>query len=209
MSVNKIIYGNTTLIDLTGDTVTASDVASGKTFHGKDGAQTTGTFTPTSITPSSSAPAMTANNVYQPTTDGFAIDAYNPDAVIPSANGTYFPSGFNKMTTSGYAYDNPVYTAIGTFQGSTSVRRKITLGFKPKYLAIMPATTSESYRYAYIYNQDISTTQYFLALGTGTSWDNLNSETNNRLGRIDSDGFTMNIMGANVALNTWRYFAKG
>lgn len=31
--VNKIIYGNNTLIDLTEDTVTASDVAAGKSFH--------------------------------------------------------------------------------------------------------------------------------------------------------------------------------
>ena len=41
---NKIIYGNETLIDLTGDTATASDVASGKTFHLASGLQATGTF---------------------------------------------------------------------------------------------------------------------------------------------------------------------
>ena len=31
--VNKVVYGNTTLIDLTADTAVASDVASGKYFH--------------------------------------------------------------------------------------------------------------------------------------------------------------------------------
>lgn len=41
---NKIIYGNETLIDLTSDTATASDVASGKTFHLASGVQATGTF---------------------------------------------------------------------------------------------------------------------------------------------------------------------
>lgn len=41
--VNKVIFGNDTLIDLTGDTVVASDVLRGKTFHGKDGAPTSGT----------------------------------------------------------------------------------------------------------------------------------------------------------------------
>ena len=47
---NKIIYGNETLIDLTGDTVTASDVASGVTFHLPNGAQATGTFSPSVTT---------------------------------------------------------------------------------------------------------------------------------------------------------------
>lgn len=43
--INKVIYGGTTLIDLTGDTVTAADVQNGKIFHLKDGSTTTGTNT--------------------------------------------------------------------------------------------------------------------------------------------------------------------
>ena len=43
--INKVIYGGNTLIDLTGDTVTAADVQSGKIFHLKDGSTTTGTNT--------------------------------------------------------------------------------------------------------------------------------------------------------------------
>ena len=44
--VSKVVRSNgTTLIDLTGDTVTASDVLSGVTAHGKDGAPITGTCT--------------------------------------------------------------------------------------------------------------------------------------------------------------------
>ena len=46
MATNKVIYGNDTLIDLTGDTVTASDVAQGVTFHTKAGVQATGTLDP-------------------------------------------------------------------------------------------------------------------------------------------------------------------
>ena len=41
--INKVIYGGNTLIDLTGDTVTAADVQNGKIFHLKDGSTTTGT----------------------------------------------------------------------------------------------------------------------------------------------------------------------
>ena len=43
--VNKVIYGGQTLIDLTGDDATASDVLSGKKFHLKSGAQGTGSCT--------------------------------------------------------------------------------------------------------------------------------------------------------------------
>lgn len=42
---NKIIYGGDVLIDLTGDTITAADLASGKTAHDKSGAPITGTNT--------------------------------------------------------------------------------------------------------------------------------------------------------------------
>lgn len=43
--VNKVIYGGTTLIDLTGDDVSESDVLSGKKFHLPSGAQGTGSCT--------------------------------------------------------------------------------------------------------------------------------------------------------------------
>lgn len=40
--INKVIYGGNTLIDLTSDTVTASDILTGKTAHDKSGAIITG-----------------------------------------------------------------------------------------------------------------------------------------------------------------------
>ena len=43
--INKVIYGGTTLIDLTADTVTASGLQSGLTAHDKSGAVITGTNT--------------------------------------------------------------------------------------------------------------------------------------------------------------------
>ncbi len=42
-NVNKVIYGGETLIDLTGDTVTAADLALGVKAHDKSGAIITGT----------------------------------------------------------------------------------------------------------------------------------------------------------------------
>lgn len=42
---NKVVYGSTVLIDLTGDTAIESDVAQGKIFHKSDGTQAVGTAT--------------------------------------------------------------------------------------------------------------------------------------------------------------------
>ena len=42
-NINKVVYGNTTLIDLTDTTAEAADVAQGKYFYGKDGVKTQGT----------------------------------------------------------------------------------------------------------------------------------------------------------------------
>ena len=44
MAVNKVVLGNETLVDLTDDTVTASDVISGRSFHLASGVQSTGSL---------------------------------------------------------------------------------------------------------------------------------------------------------------------
>lgn len=43
MAANKVVYGNKTLIDLTGDTVTEDTLISGCTAHKADGTIITGT----------------------------------------------------------------------------------------------------------------------------------------------------------------------
>lgn len=45
MATNKVIYGDRTLIDTSGDTASPSDVRSGSTFHSASGEQLTGTAT--------------------------------------------------------------------------------------------------------------------------------------------------------------------
>lgn len=42
--VNKVVYGNSTLVDLTADTITASDLLNGVTAHDKTGAPIVGTL---------------------------------------------------------------------------------------------------------------------------------------------------------------------
>lgn len=85
--VNKVQYGNTVLIDLTGDTATAADVVSGKTFHDRSGEQKTGSFNPTlqakTVNPTTSQQVVTPDSGYhglsQVTVNSILIPV-NPEA---------------------------------------------------------------------------------------------------------------------------------
>lgn len=57
MAINKVIYGGDTLIDLTSDTVSASDILSGKKAHDRTGTQITGSCTYDSNTTDATANA--------------------------------------------------------------------------------------------------------------------------------------------------------
>lgn len=57
MAINKVIYGGNTLIDLTGDTITASDLAYGITAHDRSGTSITGSSTKDSTTTDATANA--------------------------------------------------------------------------------------------------------------------------------------------------------
>ena len=46
MAVNKVVYGTTVLVDLTGDTVTPASLLLGQTAHGANGEPVTGTLDP-------------------------------------------------------------------------------------------------------------------------------------------------------------------
>lgn len=89
MPTNKVVYGNTTLIDLTSDTAIQSDVASGKSFHLKDGSKVNGTAELTRATYSNKNITLTKGFPVQ--VGGGSVD------VVPlsvTENGTYTaPSG--------------------------------------------------------------------------------------------------------------------
>lgn len=57
MAVSKVVYGTGTLMDLTGDSVTAAALLSGYTAHDKAGESITGTLSVLTVYTGSGAPA--------------------------------------------------------------------------------------------------------------------------------------------------------
>lgn len=72
-SVNKIVLGDKTLIDLTEDTVTTSSILSGITAHAANGEVITGTYSPTNVTLKTKT--VTSNGVYNASDD--VADGYS------------------------------------------------------------------------------------------------------------------------------------
>lgn len=131
---NKIIYGNNTLIDLTGDTATASDVVSGKTFHLASGIQATGTL--------AQSPIKTVT---------IRIDTNYDNSIV--FNGvTSEPSWFVVVGTSyssSSAYNNPVVYVL--YDGTKTSMMYITAVSSSKVQrTIKSSTTTASYpRFSY------------------------------------------------------------
>ena len=109
MAINKVVYGSDILIDLTSDTATASDVASGKTFHLADGTQATGTASSPTV-----AIASVTNSSNTATSLSFTVSG-EPKAwaVINTGNitlssGYYYITavhgGDNQTTRGAYGY---------------------------------------------------------------------------------------------------------
>ena len=111
MAINKVQYGNTTLIDLTDTTAVASDVASGKYFYGRDGVRTEGTGTG----------GGQGGNVWQDQAGYVHLDDEAPSGQITvqslsvTQNGTYTAS-------TGYAY-SPVTVNVSGGGGGASKKQ--------------------------------------------------------------------------------------
>ena len=83
---NKVVYDGNTLIDLTGDTATAADVAQGKTFHLATGEQAVGTASSGGGSATLTTKTITANGTYSAEDDN--ADGYSEVTVnVPSSGG--------------------------------------------------------------------------------------------------------------------------
>lgn len=113
MAVNKVILGSETLLDLTGDTATAADVAEGKTFHLASGVQTVGTASGggSDVIPFGRVDSTSTSTAFTATVDGITelVDGTTvmlQNGVVTSASG--FTLNVNSLGA------KPVYNNLAT-----------------------------------------------------------------------------------------------
>ena len=123
-NVNKVVLGNETLVDLTGDTVTAARLLSGYTAHDASGAQITGTYT---------GGEAEAGTVTQDQ-DGYLVLDDDSGMTYQTVSKTYTPSETAQTDTitasSGYDAIQQVNVDVGaissSYVGSGITRRNST-----------------------------------------------------------------------------------
>ena len=115
MAVNKVIYGENTLIDLTDTTAEESDVVSGKYFYGANGVKMAGTLEPIS---------MTILSYGKSTWDDF-ITAYNTNTIVycrASSNANPATGSQTRMAFMAYVNDedNPTNVEFQYYRSVSS-----------------------------------------------------------------------------------------
>lgn len=117
MATNKIIYGGNVLIDLTGDTVTAADLAYGVKAHDNTGAQITGTSTKDSDT---SDATTTASEVL------ISKTAYvNGNKITGTMPNRGQVTGTISLKSDSYTIQNGYHDGSGTVEISATEKAKI------------------------------------------------------------------------------------
>lgn len=100
MANNKIVYFGETLIDLTGDTIEASDVINGKSFHYKSGEIKTGTCSYDADTSDANASASEILNTKTAYVSGSKVTGTMPN--IGKQTGTISTKAGSVAISSGY-----------------------------------------------------------------------------------------------------------
>lgn len=130
MAVNKVVYGNNTIIDLTGDTATEADVVSGKSFHLASGVRTTGTATYAN-SPVANGNATKTNGilygavdstststVFTATVDG--LDSYYDGACVLLKNGVVTSAAGYTINVNNLGA-KPVYSSMAAASATTTI----------------------------------------------------------------------------------------
>lgn len=130
MAISKVAYDGHTLIDLTGDTAVAADVAQGKTFHLANGEQATGTNTG-GITPTGTININT-NGVHDVTSYA------NANVNVPSTNPVFSQH-----------IDLTCDVVDGTYQLSLSLAVRSNSGNNLIWESITPEEYEEDGYYSY------------------------------------------------------------
>lgn len=117
MGVSKVIFGNQTIIDLTADSITASDLAYGKTAHGADGEPITGLNTydaDTSDANATAAEILTGKSGY--------VNGVKISGSMPNRGGV---TGTIATKAGAYAIPNGYHDGSGTVEIDPTEQGKI------------------------------------------------------------------------------------
>ena len=144
-NVNKVVYAGTTLIDLTGDDVTAASVLSGKKFHLPSGAAATGTIatkTASNLTASGKTVTVPAGYYASQATKSVATGSATAPSSISGSSATV-STGTNTLTLSKTVSVTPSvsagYVSSGTAENSSV---SLTASVTTKAAATITPTTS-------------------------------------------------------------------
>lgn len=136
MAISKVVYGGNTLLDLTGDTVTASALASGYTAHGADGESITGSMAVQHLYSGSGTPSSSTGitgDVYirvQSVSSGDTV-TLTPSAsystysgslsnMLDGSTSTYWWSGSAQSTGAYVQFSFSAPVSVTAFQAQTS-----------------------------------------------------------------------------------------
>ena len=117
MGISKVIYGNTTLVDLTSDTVVASKLAYGYTAHGADGELVTGSNTYDADTSDADA---TAGEILS--TKTAYVNGNKLAGTMPNRGGV---TGTISTVDGTYTIQNGYHDGSGTVEISSTEQAKI------------------------------------------------------------------------------------
>ncbi len=120
MGVSKVVYGSRSLIDLTADTVSAEDLASGVTAHGADGELITGTNTNDSDTTDATGTAaeiLAGKTAY--------VNKHKLTGTMPNRGAV---SGTISSASGSYAIPNGYHDGSGTVEIDTTEQAKLIPG---------------------------------------------------------------------------------
>lgn len=181
-TVNKVILGNETLLDLTADTATAADVVEGKTFHLASGAAAVGTASIPE--PSSTTPAMDGTAAVGTATTYARADHVHPtdtsrQAALSVETGTLSKgSAASSYTGQVRKYGHVVQLNINQLRLASAIESgrtsgtvtTIPSGYRPSYTLYVPWTSSgAAYGYANITTGGTVTMRNCSAVSLATS----------------------------------------